>query len=173
MLLSLTLAGQERYFTESGRIEFEASVPSFEEVRASCDTATSVLDTDSGEIAALVLVKGFRFKIALMEEHFNTHYAESHLFPKATFKGSIKDFSLEDLDVADRSYTMEGILTFHGRSLEIEPAVAISKKGSTLRITTDFIVKLSDFEIELPKLIQKKVAETAKVSVDFKLVPRS
>ena len=39
--------------------------------------------------AALALVKGFRFKNALMEEHFNENYAESNEYPKAVFKGEL------------------------------------------------------------------------------------
>ena len=53
------------------RIIFEASVPSFEEVKATNLNVSAVLNTNTGEFAALALVKGFRFKVALMEEHFN------------------------------------------------------------------------------------------------------
>ncbi len=86
VLISSTLIAQSKYYTKSGSIDFEASVPSFEEVKAKNNTVTSILNTETGEIAALALVKGFRFKVALMEEHFNENYAETHKFPKATFR---------------------------------------------------------------------------------------
>ena len=62
---------QEKLITKSGKITFKASVPSFEEVKATNESSSCVLNTTTGEIASLALMKGFRFKIALMEEHFN------------------------------------------------------------------------------------------------------
>ena len=68
LLVNIGIQAQEKYITKKGTINFEASVPSFEEVKASCTTVTSILNADKGEIAALALMKGFRFKNALMEE---------------------------------------------------------------------------------------------------------
>ena len=86
---------QEKYLTKTGELSFEASVPSFEEVAAKNNSVTALLNTENGEIAVLALIKGFRFKNALMEEHFNENYAESTKFPKALFKGQIVNFSLD------------------------------------------------------------------------------
>ena len=62
---------QEKYWTRSGILIFEASMPAFEDVRASNENVTAILNTEDGTFAVLALVKGFRFKNALMEEHFN------------------------------------------------------------------------------------------------------
>ena len=78
-----TAFSQGKFLTKSGAITFEASVPSFEEVKATNDKVTAIINTETSDIAALALVKGFRFKVALMEEHFNENYAESDKFPKA------------------------------------------------------------------------------------------
>ena len=94
LLLGASTFAQQKYLTKTGQISFEASVPSFEEVAAKNNSVTAILNTENGEFAALVLVKAFRFKNALMEEHFNENYAESHLYPKATFKGKIKDYNI-------------------------------------------------------------------------------
>ncbi len=72
---------QEKKLTKTGTITFEASVPSFEEVKGKNTAVTCILNTSNGEIAALALMKGFRFKVALMEEHFNENYIESSKFP--------------------------------------------------------------------------------------------
>ena len=68
---------QEKYLTKSGVLNFEASVEYFEEIKATNTNVTAILNTSNGQFAALALVKGFRFKNALMEEHFNENYAES------------------------------------------------------------------------------------------------
>ena len=64
---------QERFATKSGVVNFEASVPSFEEVKATHNSVSAILKSN-GDFASLALVRGFRFKVALMEEHFNESY---------------------------------------------------------------------------------------------------
>ena len=96
LVLLIGIAGfsQSKLITKTGKITFEASVPAFEEVKAKNESVTCILNTENGEIATLALIKGFRFKIALMEEHFNENYIESDRYPKATFKGKIDDFKM-------------------------------------------------------------------------------
>ena len=86
---------QDKKSTKTGEITFEASVPSFEEVKATNKGVSCILNTQTGEIAALTLVKSFKFKAPLMEEHFNENYMESSTYPKATFKGKILKFDAE------------------------------------------------------------------------------
>ena len=77
LLISFLGFSQSKYLTKSGVLNFEASVEAFEEIKATNTNVTSILNTENGQFAALALVKGFRFKNALMEEHFNESYAES------------------------------------------------------------------------------------------------
>ena len=44
-------------------------------------TVTCVLDAKTGNIQFAVLMKGFEFERALMQEHFNENYVESDKFP--------------------------------------------------------------------------------------------
>ena len=87
---------QEKYWTRSGTLTFEASMPAFEEVKATNENVTAILNTTDGTFAALALVKGFRFKNALMEEHFNESYIESNRYPKAIFKGQLLNFDVRN-----------------------------------------------------------------------------
>ena len=100
----------EKKLTKTGTITFEASVPSFEEVKAKNEAVTCILNTDNGEIAALALMKGFRFKVALMEEHFNENYIESNKYPKATFKGKIEGFDVSKITTSPKEYNIKGKL---------------------------------------------------------------
>ncbi len=173
LLISGTQIAQTNYYTKSGNIDFEASVPSFEEVKATCNTATSILEIETGEIAVLVLVKGFRFKVALMEEHFNENYVDSDKYPKATLTGKIENFSLENLNSKPSLFELIGKLTFHGITVEINPEISISLKENNLYLTTFFKLNPADFDIKIPKLIRKKVAETVEVTINFHLAQRS
>ena len=59
-------AQSARYQTRTGEVNFEASVPSFEAIKAVNKSTTVVFDSNNGNLAALALIKGFRFPIALM-----------------------------------------------------------------------------------------------------------
>ena len=56
-----------------------------------------MLDLETGSLAFQVPIRGFIFPNALMQEHFNENYLESHQFPKATFKGNIDHWLELDL----------------------------------------------------------------------------
>ncbi|MBJ6367087.1 YceI family protein [Snuella sedimenti] len=167
--ISLNSFSQSKYLTKSGTISFEASVPSFEEVAAKTNTATAILNTDNGEFAALILVKGFRFKNALMEEHFNENYAESDKYPKATFKGILKSFSKDQLQTST-TFKIDGKLTFHGKSKQLQDIpLTVETNNNTITITGNFIAYPADFDIKIPKIVRNKIAETVEVSFNFEL----
>jgi hypothetical protein len=172
LFISGSIAAQTKYYTKSGVIDFEASVPSFEEVKARNETVTSILNINTGEIAALALVKGFRFKVALMEEHFNENYAESRNFPKATFSGIIESFSLEKLGTNPIPFDLNGKLVFHGKTVAIAEEALISLEGNVIQLFSNFILKPADFDIKIPKIVRNKVAETVTVHLNFKLIPK-
>lgn len=173
LLISSFLTAQNKYYTKSGNIDFEASVPSFEEVKAKNNTVTSILNINTGEIAALALIKGFRFKVALMEEHFNENYAESAKFPKATFTGTIDDFSIDNLTNESKIFHLKGKLTFHGKTTHISPEVLISIDENKMYLTSSFRLNPKEFDIYIPKIVRKKVAETIEVTINFVLIPKS
>nr|WP_321244060.1 YceI family protein [uncultured Psychroserpens sp.] len=167
VLACMSTSAQNKYITKTGTINFEASVPSFEEVAAKNNSVTAIFNTENGEIAALALVKGFRFKNALMEEHFNENYAESDQFPKATFKGKIENFDLKNMK---SSYVINGQLSFHGKTETLKNiSISISTEKSMIKINGTFSAKASDYDIEIPKIVSNKISEDIKVSFQFEL----
>jgi len=172
LFITGSIAAQTKYYTKTGTIVFEASVPLFEEVKARNETVTSILNIDTGEIAALTLVKGFRFKVALMEEHFNENYAETSIFPKSTFSGIIENFSFDKLATTSAPFALKGKISFHGMTIDITEEVLISMDGNNIQMISSFILKPEDFDIKIPKIVRKKVAESVEVTVHFKFVPK-
>lgn len=163
----------QKYFTKSGTIGFDAtSSSSPEKIEGKNRSATCVVDTKSGAIQFAVLMKGFAFERALMEEHFNENYVESHKFPKAEFKGKIKD--TEDIDFTKEgtySVKVKGDLSMHGETKEVETTGKLMIKGGKISTIAEFSVKLSDYNISIPGLVADKVAKSAKISVDCSLEP--
>ena len=170
LLLCFSVASaQEKLVTKNGTTTFEASVPSFEEVKAKNENVTCILNTKTGEIASLALIKGFRFKIALMEEHFNENYMESDKYPKATFKGTIINFDLSKLTTTYTEYTVKGKLEIHGKSKDISSLAKIRKTDKGIDLITNFDVYASDFAIEIPSVVKNKVSNKILISNSFLL----
>jgi hypothetical protein len=165
--VSLFAQAQDKLLTKNGIISFEASVPSFEEIKAKSNTASCILNTKTGEIASLVLMKSFRFKIALMEEHFNENYIESDKYPKATFKGKIQDFDITKVSSNSQNYTIKGILEIHGKSKEVTTIATIRKGKDGLDIQAVFAINTDDFAIEIPSIVSKKVSKKVNIAFDF------
>lgn len=165
-IISIYGFSQSKKITKTGDLRFEASVPSFEEVKAQNKTVTVILNSETGEIAALALMKGFRFKIALMEDHFNENYIESNKYPKATFKGKVFGFNMSILSEASREFSIKGILELHGKSKEITIPAKIKKTSDGVELISDFTVNSDDFDIQIPKMVSNKVSKKVNISLD-------
>ena len=171
LLISFLGFSQSKYLTKSGVLNFEASVEAFEEIKATNTNVTAILNTANGQFAALALVKGFRFKNALMEEHFNESYAESDEYPKAIFKGKLADFSLENIQT---TYIINGSLSFHGVTKTLENvSVKITPSENSFILTGSFEIAPNDFDIEIPSIVSSKIAEIVTVVFDFELIKKS
>ena len=168
--ISVVGFSQEKYLTKSGVLNFEASVEAFEEIKATNTNVTAILNTANGQFAALALVKGFRFKNALMEEHFNENYVESDLYPKAIFKGKLVGFSLDALQT---NYTLQGTLSFHGITKPLENvSVEITSSENSFTLQGTFEIMPNDFDIEIPKIVRSKIADSVAVVFEFELLKK-
>lgn len=160
----------QKLITKTGNIKFQASMPSYEEVAAESKSVSAVLDQTTGDFASLVLIKGFRFKVALMEEHFNENYMESEKFPKATFKGKIEDFDSSKITASPKNFTLKGDLTIHGKTRPVSVIVKISKAQNGVKTIGSFEIKPEDFAIEIPSLVRKKIADKIEIDYNFLLI---
>ena len=166
LLVSGWSIAQEKMICKTGNITFEASVPAFEEVKATNTNVTVVLNPKTGEIASLALMKGFRFKVALMEEHFNENYIESDKYPKAIFKGKIENFNAGSLTASPKNFTINGKLELHGKTVAVKTIAKMSQSGSGINLVSDFSVNASDFDISIPAVVKNKVSNKINIQVD-------
>lgn len=169
-LLSLPANGQ-KYFTRSGITEFEASEKAFEPIEAINESTTAIMDLSSGVIVSQVFMAGFQFKNALMQEHFNENYMESNQYPKATFKGKLDNFSLDDLK-SNEPIPLSGMLTIKGVEKKIQTTVRITQDQSGLSLTGMFAVNPEDFNIKIPVIVQEKIADMVHINLNYQLVEK-
>lgn len=157
----------QKMMTRTGEIKFEASMPAFEEIAGKNNSVSCILDEATGDFVALALVKAFKFKAPLMEEHFNENYMESSKFPKATFKGKIANFDAKKLSSKKTEFDLEGDLTIHGVTKKIKTKLALVVNAGKITATSLILVKPQDYNIEIPSLVKDKIAENVKVSINF------
>ncbi|TPG37877.1 YceI family protein [Flavobacterium pectinovorum] len=161
LFTAYSVIAQDKFFTNTGTINFEASVPFFEEVKAVNRQVAIVLEPKTSTFICTVIVKDFRFKLDLMQEHFNENYLESHRYPKAVFKGKIQKFDLKDVTEIEKEYQIKGKLILHGKTREVIVNALIKKLGDGIQIISDFPILVTDFNIEIPNRIADKISQTA------------
>jgi polyisoprenoid-binding protein YceI len=167
LLAGVVVSAQDKMTTKTGKITFEASVPSFEEVKATSETVTCVLNAKTGEIATQALMKSFRFKTALMEEHFNENYIESDKYPKATFRGKINEFNASALTATAKDYMIQGTLEMHGKTKDVSMPAKIRKTDAGIEIISSFILNTDDYAIQIPSVVKNKVSKKVNVKSTF------
>ena len=158
----------QKLVCRDGQVKFLASVPTaIEEVAANNTSVSAVLDSKTGDVAAQALIKSFKFKSPLMEEHFNENYLESDKFPKATFKGKVLNFDASKVTATKSNATVEGDFTMHGVTKHIKIPATVSKAGNKINVASTFTIKAQEYNIKIPSLVKQKVADDIKVWVNF------
>ena len=162
---------QSKYYTKNGKIEFYSKA-TLEDIDAKNKTVAAILDSQTGAMQFSVLMKGFEFEKALMQEHFNENYVESDKFPKGEFKGSITN-NQEINYSKDGTYPakVQGKLTIHGITKDVQTTGTVKVDGGNVQTNAAFNIQVSDYNIKIPALVKDKVSNTIKVTVDCLLDP--
>jgi polyisoprenoid-binding protein YceI len=169
-LVLLTNLSAQKYFSKDAKINFSAT-SSMEKIEATNNKGTLVIDAASSKLEAAILVKGFHFEKALMEEHFNENYMESGKFSKATFAGDITDLKAVNMAKdGDYKVNVKGKLTMHGVTKDITTTATITVKGGAVAAgKTSFKVLVGDYGIAIPGAVKDKIAKEAKIDVEASL----
>ncbi len=165
MLAAFVGTAQSKYFTKTGKISFYSKSP-MENIEAVNNKAVSVWDISSGQIEFGVLLKGFEFEKALMQEHFNENYVESDKYPKAVFKGVIENSKNIALGSDNTTtVTATGTLSLHGVTNPVSSSVTITVKSGQLSATSNFSVVLADYNISIPSLVAEKISKRIAITI--------
>tara|TARA_R110000850_G_scaffold22122_7_gene64521 strand:+ start:737 stop:1279 length:543 start_codon:yes stop_codon:yes gene_type:complete len=162
----------QKLSTRTGYVKFFSEAP-VENIEAANKQVSSVINTENGEFAFLVPIKGFQFEKALMQEHFNENYMESGKFPNCTFKGTISNFSEVDF-TKDGTYraTFSGVMTLHGVEKKMEEKATITVKDGKVTLSSEFKIRPEDYGVEIPAgkkdNISSVIEVTVKISYDKK-----
>lgn len=165
LLVATVIMAQEKMVSYNGIINFEASIPLFEEVKAMNEKTTCILTTKTGDFTCWLRIKDFKFKRNLMEEHFNSKYMESDRYPKAIFIGRIEKFDLKNLNSENLSYNINGKITIRGKSKKITIKGTLKKVYNGIELYSEFPLNTDDFNIEIPFIVRSKVSKNVNTQI--------
>lgn len=168
LAISTTMFAQEKvYSTKSATIKFASKTP-LEDIEGTNSQVTAKLSDKSGQLVFSLLVKGFKFDNATMQDHFNENYMESTKFPRATFNGKITNIASVNF-AKDGTYnvSVEGDLTIHGVSKKINSTGTVEVKAGKVVAKSNFKIKVKDFGIK-GAYIGDKIASEVETSVTCK-----
>jgi hypothetical protein len=165
LFITFWTIAQEKMMTRAGIINFEASVPFLEEVKAKNEEVSAILTTKANDFSCVTKIRNFHFKMGLMEEHFNKNYLESSRYPKASFKGKIEKFDLKDITFSAKEYQLKGKLEIHGKSKKIIVWAKIRKVEKGIELISNFTVNTDDYGIQIPPMVRSKIAQNAKIEI--------
>jgi hypothetical protein len=166
MIIAATLSTQaQKFYTKNGNISFNSKTD-IEKIAAISNQVMAVIVPATGDMQFSVLVNTFHFEKALMEEHFNETYMESSKYPKASFKGKITDLTKVNF-TKDGTYavTVSGDMTMHNVTQKTTTPGTVTIKGGKISATSQFIIKLADYKIDVPKVVRNNISETVTINV--------
>ncbi len=160
------VSGQEMiYLTSNGKISFVSDAP-LEMITAASDKMEGVIDANEMSFAFVVNIRTFKgFNNGLQQQHFYENYLETDKYPEATFSGKI----IEHVDLRKAGTYMvraKGQLTIHGRVKERIIRVELISTGTAIKARTVFFVPLIDHQIEVPRIVNQKIAQEIEVTVE-------
>jgi polyisoprenoid-binding protein YceI len=170
LLLTTALPGmaQKKVFSKSGIISFYSKT-AVENIEAKNKKVFAVIDAENNKIDIALLIKGFEFEKALMQEHFNEDYLESDKYPKAVFKGSFDEKNLPVTFANNTTQTLQvtGNLTLHGITKAIKTTATITVKNQVISAACAFKIVLSDYKIKVPALVADNISKEILVNINI------
>jgi hypothetical protein len=165
ILAASVQADAQRYFTRSAKLSFFSASP-LENIEAVNNQGICVIDLATDALECQAILKGFEFKKALMQEHFNEDYVESGKYPKVDFKGVIRNAPKLWTKDGDYEVVVEGQMTLHGVTKTISAPGRIAIKNGVIGASAKFNLVVSDFNIKIPASKKDNINNTVQVSVN-------
>lgn len=120
---------------------------------------------DSSQLYFEVELNTLDTGIGLRNRHMREEYLETDKFPYTYFTGKFATMKLRD----DGNYDVEvnGKMFIHGITKQVLISGVMIKTEDGFNISSSFEVKLTDYNIDIPKIMFLKIDETMKLEVDF------
>ena len=105
--------------------------------------------------------------IGLRNRHMRDNYLETDKHQFAKYNGKLSEVK-KNVDGQFEIVT-KGKMAIHGVERELEAIGKVTVENGIYRLQCDFELKLTDYEIKVPKLMFMKIDENMKLKLDFHL----
>lgn len=142
VILAVGVNAQGKYVTRTGQATIYSHTVA-EDISATNNTVTGVINASTGDIAISVPVQSFSFEKSLMQEHFNNaNFMDSKQFPKISLRGKISNFTAVNFE-KDGTYeaAVTGDLTIKGVTKPVTEKAQVTVKEGKVSVHCKFIVK--------------------------------
>lgn len=146
----------------STNISFFSAAP-LEDIEAVNKSAIIVLNAAQNDFQMKVRIETFTFKNALMKEHFNENYMESEKYPECVFRGKINE-TVDYTKDGETKVTVTGKMEMHGVTKDVTIPGTITKSGNDLKLNAKFKIKIAEYNIKVPSMYVKNIAEEVEVT---------
>lgn len=157
------------YLAKNCEITFFSAAP-IENIEAINKSTKPIINTATGDVQMKIVISGFVFEKPLMQEHFNENYMESEKFPNAIYKGKINEKIDWEKD-GEHKVTITGTFDIHGVKNDRTIDGIIKIKGQEITISSNFKIHIADYNIKVPSLYVKNIAEDVDVKLNATLEP--
>lgn len=171
LCLLCAVSNSQIYTAKPGEtlISFHSEEP-IENIDALCTTANIILSAASNDLQIGMTMTNFKFKNSLMEEHFNENYLESSKYPRCIFKGKINE-QVDYTKNGETKVTVSGKLYLHGVTKDVLVSGAINISNGELQLQAKFPIRVADYNIQVPSMYIKNIAEVVDVTFKSHLEP--
>ena len=116
--------------------------------------------------------------IELRDRHMRENHLETDTYPEVVFILSSIALPADGLQEGTRTpVTVRGSLKLHGVEREIQPETHVTYSttgsGSSLRVESNFVVSLQDYQIKRPQFLVMRLADEQRMTVEFTAVSSS
>lgn len=165
-LLTISMKEENDLYSGTGTISFISDAP-LETIEASSKEIKGIIKLSDKTFAFSMPVASFEgFNSPLQKEHFNEHYLETSQFPKSTFTGRIINYDQCEID-CELEVIAKGKLNIHGVTKVVALPIMLTMKKGGFSVRGNFTVLLSDYDIEIPLILEGKISPEIEVSIDL------
>ena len=149
-------------------VTFYSKAP-LEDIEARSTKLRGAISLETGKLLFVIPIKSFEFDKELMQKHFNEQYLESDRFPEARFEGKFNESPV--VVTGSHSIPFEGVMTLHGVSRKITGKAELAREGSGVLGQSTILIRLADYDIKIPRMVIKNIAEVVEVRIKVEFQP--
>ncbi len=159
LVLNTLVAEPTEWKVAKGKVFFKSETD-LETILGEGDSVTGSLDVKTKKIKIEIGLSSIKTDNKLQTSHLHDNYFEVEKFPISTFEGEVNQIK-ESGDVE-----AVGVLQLHGVKKEnVKLLGKTSKAPNGVEQISYFTINLSDYKIEIPKLVFLKVNPVIQVKV--------